>query len=43
MGKRGYFLGGKADGEWNWPPSSVEIKNGRAVSPLHHTSFGRGA
>jgi hypothetical protein len=40
MGAGGSLPGGEAD---HWPPSSAEVKNGGAISPLPYTSSRRGA
>jgi hypothetical protein len=40
MGTGGYLPGGKADRS---PSSSAEVKNGRAITPLSHTSSWRAA
>jgi hypothetical protein len=37
MGTRGSFLGGKAAAGHS-PPSSAEVKKGRAIPPLPHVS-----
>jgi len=46
MGIRGCFHGGKAAGEWSWPPNPISCRGQRvsgAISPLPNTPSWRGA